>query len=280
MNAKATITLIKCHGLRSWTVVATILSLLSVTSMVRAQTTIIYQDSFSRTGALFGTTPDVVNTGGATYSGADDLQSDGSQVFWTYPNPEVRTNADLTTYSYYENAFLPFTPQAGHVYSLSADIQPLGTNDQWLALGFTGLNAVSNSYFLKDANPFGAPWMLVRGSNRQFQNFAQGGNRGNVNGPGFGMTNVIDYLSIVLDTTTPLWSVSWQTNGVQMLSYTYTANPTINYVGFGADNTVGVLDNFTLLDTVPEPSVAGILALGGALFGLCFWRMSKRKSRA
>src|SRR5580700_8570751 len=58
----------KWRGLRDWIMTAVVLLCLApMASKVQAQTNIIYEDNFARTGLLNGSTPNPVNTGGAVW---------------------------------------------------------------------------------------------------------------------------------------------------------------------------------------------------------------------
>ena len=70
-----------------------------------------------------------------------------------------------------------------------------------------------------------------------------------------------DY-SIVLNRTSPDWSVAFYVNNalVPGSPFTYSTNPTIHDVAFGGI-LLGNVDNFTLSQTVPEPSSVALLGL-------------------
>lgn len=257
-----------------WTVATVALSLLAMAGMARATT--LYQDSFTRTGQLLGSTPDVVDTGGATWLAATNVFLNGSAVNFSgtngYPIPQGSSTL-------FPNAFLSFTPQNGHIYSLSADINMLSGYDSsvaydWVGFGFA-TSAVTDNYFAS----VGADYTMPK-NNTLLQFFAgpgtsnpvKNGGSNNWQGPA---NDVFNSYKLVLDTTTPLWSIALYTNGVEMASATYSSNPSISYVGFGSDKGVAYIDNFTLTD-VPEPSVLGLVALGGLLLGLLQWQKSKR----
>lgn len=212
-------------------------------------TNTIYHDTFSRSEQLNGSPPFPVDTDGATWWGWDQLKTDGSEL--------TLTNANPVNNQMFANAFLPFTPQVGHIYTLSADIRPTGVNGQWLAFGFAA-NALTNAYFAADT--VGVDWMLVRGNDTQYQLFAGPGTTGLIqysggnNWPGSNDTNNFETFSVVLDTTSGNssggWSIGFYTNGVEMASTNYASNPSIQYVGLGADGTIGYFKNFILNDAV------------------------------
>lgn len=99
----------------------------------------IYFDSFARSNgpapaSLDGTAPDVVDTPGATWTAnftmqtvTNDVDGNLSALCQVVPSASL----DPTT------AYLPFTPQAGHVYTLSCDID-IFASSSFLAIGFQG----------------------------------------------------------------------------------------------------------------------------------------------
>jgi Concanavalin A-like lectin/glucanases superfamily/Bacterial Ig-like domain len=256
---------------RNWTMAAFVLPLVFLAGMAQAQVTnIIYEDNFARTGLLSGTTPDTVDTGGATWWACTNnltatpsgLNTDGSEIAATnYPNG---------TQGSYLNAFLPFTPVVGHVYTYTiSEYGILGAN-QWLALGYA-LNELTNNYYA--ATTCGVAWELVRASGANLQSFL---------GPGTGSEvtynlagAVTNTMKIVLDTTTGNaangWTVSWYANGVRFRQTAFAAgNPAIHYVGCGVDDATGYFQKFSLTDyaaassppTITEQPQNATLAVG------------------
>jgi hypothetical protein len=217
---------------------------------VQQTTTTIYQDTFARTGLLIGSAPDTVDVGNATWVGYNQLYTDGSELNLT----------NLPTGGPTPNAFLPFTPQVGHVYTLSCDIEPLTGAAQWCSLGFA-LNPITNNYYA--AVTCGSDWLLVRGNDTQFQIFKGPGTGGLVtytgpgggnNWPAPGNNNAFETFTLVLDTTTGSassgWSMDVYTNQVLAVtvSNAFSPNPAIQYVGLGADAATGNFRNFKLTD--------------------------------
>ncbi len=77
-------------------------------------------------------------------------------------------------------------------------------------------------------------------------------------------------LAVVLDTTESAWTVEWFVNDTSIRSIGYTANPTINYVGFGRLFAAsGTVDDFSLtVSAVPEPASSALVVaaiVGGAI---------------
>jgi hypothetical protein len=220
-------------------------------------TNTIYKDTFSRVGPLIGSAPSPVNAGNAAWVGWTPLNTDGSELALTNATPTGGAAA---------NAFLPFTPQRYHIYTLSCDIEPIAGGNQWLALGFA-LTPATNNYFA--GVTIGVDWCLVRGSDANFQIFAgPGGGQIGGNWPAPGNTNVFGTFSLVLDTTTGNassgWSMAVYTNGVLVVATNnvWSPNPAIQYVGLGADAATGNFRNFTLTDLNYEVIPAALSVTG------------------
>ncbi len=208
-----------------------------------ANASIIYFDDFSGSNdaGLNGTAPDT-RPGSETWTSSDPWKADGS-----------KSGGGNAT------AYLPFTPESGKTYTLSVDVNTTNTGGDWLAVGFTQ-NADTSQVFHSTANTAYA-WVLRKPGNA-LESYLGAGTNGNGN---FTATAGVVSLKIVLDTTTPLWSVEWHTNDTLRRTASFTANPTINYVSFGAFNSgTGTVDNFTL-SVVPEPAALGLLAIGGLM---------------
>ena len=256
----------KWRSLRNWTLAATLLALMPLTGLVRAQVTnVIYQDNFARTGPLDGTAPDTVNTPGATWFACNvprlnaQLQTDGASI--------ALTNVPGTTNGYYLNGFLPFQPQVGHVYSLSCNIRPVSGGNQWLALGFA-THALTNNYYA--TYQCGSGWVLVRGNGGQFSTW------GSLTGSS-PFTNYVgnnfELFTVVLDTsvgngtlppgnTQQGWQIRFYTNNVLVPGGSWTiawGNYPIKYVGIGADAGQGYFQQFTLTDVLMKQGTPTII---------------------
>jgi hypothetical protein len=250
MKAKATSTVISnWRGLGDWTMAAALLALMPLTGMVRAQVTnIIYQDNFARVGPLDGSAPDTVNAPGATWFACNvpglnaQVQTDGASL--------ALTNVPGTTNGYYLNGFLPFTPQVGHIYALSANITPSSGGTNWLALGFA-THALTNKFF--STYQCGSGWLGVRGNGTNWSTW------GSLVGFS-GFTNrfpIAGLFTVLLDTTMGQsqygWQIRFYTNGVLVNGGNQTMqwnNYPIKYVGIGADGAQGYFQNFTLTDVL------------------------------
>ena len=247
------------RGVRNWAKAAALLFILSMAGAVWAQATnTIYQDAFRRTGLLNGSTPSPVDTSNATWYAFSQLITNGSEIAVTNASPSGGN---------YNNAFLPFTPQLGHVYTLSVGVEGTSGGVWWLAFGFAQ-NAIINNWYaaanisvgwlLQRANAQQAQAFLGPGTGNQLSNVAEGGN-----------TNDFITFSIVLDTTTGNassgWTATFYTNGVQVAQGVYASNPSIQYVGVGADSATGYYQNFTLTDYASTPQLTLIHAGANAI---------------
>ncbi len=198
---------------------------------------IIYYDDFSGSSGdhLNGTAPPIRPSSETwtTHEGVSLLgwKADGS--------------ASGTASGQKRNAFLPFTPAPGNIYQLSMGLNP--TSGSWFGLGFSELDGLTNDFWANNA----APWALLRTGRtggdplvtRLGPQLAGPVNHAN-NDPSR-WTGSVD-LKIELDTRPALWEVKWFADGALLRTDSYTANPTINYVGFGSNEAAGSVNNFQL----------------------------------
>lgn len=213
-----------------------ILTAIAVVAMaaVSVNAEVIYSESFSGTGVLDGTAPDV---GTGTWLASVDVNKDG-----TFDDTGASDAAND------DNAFLALTPESGKIYTLSATLtQPAGAS--WVAIGFTD-NAVVTDDFWDNIPTATVPWMLYRSSGEldTYMGPATSGTKvdeGDFSGP--------LSLSIVLNTVQAQWTAKWFVNGTSVRTETFTSNPTgIHYVGFGRDGgTLGTIDDFITVVTTP-----------------------------
>ena len=229
----------------------------------------IYSHNFSGDSGdpLNGTAPDI-RPGTEEWSAHGDWKADGS----------IDTNEDLV------NAFLPFTPVEDRIYRLSLDLNPSlpEASRSWFALGFTQSNPVSDSFIGDNVNA--GPWGFLRVKRTDVSPTegkpivtrhgpASGGVEHHSNVDEDKWTGFVN-LAIELDTRDTLWTATWSANNELLRTHTYTANPAINYVGFGSHGATGWVDNFQLA-IVPEPGTV-ILLVSALACGL-LWRRRRGK---
>jgi hypothetical protein len=225
---------------------------------VHARATVIYSDSFNRTGILNGSAPDVTNVPGQNWIADVSVTTDGSRA----------ADPHLTS------AWLPVTIAANNIYTLQADLDVVRTTDgSWMSLAFS---PTGNTGFGISTNPSVGPWTLQRGDG-----LATDGGDGLFAGPG--TTNVqtigagntgVQTWKIVLDTMAAQWTATFYRDNAQVgMTYTYGTNPSgLSYVGFhDINNDGGFVDNFSFADAVeaiPEPSTFVLASLGLLSLGL------------
>ena len=190
----------------------------------------IYFDDFSGSGAnLNGTTPDITPTGTETWTADGTWKDNGYNAEW---------------WNGYKAGTLPFVPDSGKVYTLSAilDADPLnseGYNSDPIGIGF--------------------------GGGPGFAFYDNGAGTVNSTGPstvdegGYGKGAIS--VAIVLDTTAAAWTVEWFINDVSVRGpEAYAVNPTITTITIWKDWMCGSVDDLTL---TPEPATLSLLVLGG-----------------
>jgi hypothetical protein len=134
------------------------------------------------------------------------------------------------------SALLPFTPENGYVYTLTASVTvPTMTAGQWITLGFAQYNPLLNTApdpRFGSTDVSGNPWTyLTEGSGGDFffpTRATAAGNAALMPSPG------IYTVQLVLNTTDSQWQSSEFVNGTQVgTTYTYASNPVISAVGLG-----------------------------------------------
>ena len=180
---------------------------------------------------IWGTAPNAANSlFGGTNTGTwnDALGVNDTNAF--YANSTVGTGLP-------DSILLPFKPQRGYVYTLTASLTFTGNPGNWVGVGFaqnyTNNAAVGHGRF-SDDSVIGYDWTIVTESSGNVQFFA--GPRGTVqliSQNGFFAAGAGTHaVKVVLDTTGTQWSIASYVDGVQAsTNYTYASNPTIGAVG-------------------------------------------------
>jgi len=200
----------------------------------------IYSESFSGDSGdnLHGTAPDV-RTGSETWIANSEIKADGSIG-----------GSDTAS------AFLPFVPEPGNIYTLSATLdQP--TDGSWAAIGFTD-GSYTNTFW--GTPNYAWPWMLWRTDD---DIDAREGPGVDVGAEILGDYTGMQTLSIVLNTEESDWTAEWFIDGVsqhKITSFSH-GNPTIGHIALGRNNdtVVNRFRSFSLevaeVEEVPEMSV-------------------------
>ncbi len=217
-----------------------------------ALATDIYSDSFpgSSSSPLNGTSPATDSTG----------------AIWNAFLWNADGSINIPNNSGSCNAYLPFMPTSGNIYTLTLGINAT-SGSGWIGLSFlssgTGLTGGGGVALYQNAEPWTADW--VSGNPNAAISTSTGPGTNGVNNwdypyQGTGVQN----LQMVLDTSGMNWTVQFSDNGTNLGSlYTYTTNPVIGDVGFGASAASGQVSNFSLTSSpVPEPTSVGLFALG------------------
>ena len=219
----------------------------------------IYSDTLTGSGsALNGTTVD----SSVTYAGGTN------GVTWTAAGSyNQTTTGTIGTDASKQGAYLPFTPQAGYVYTLTATLEYLGAGGtDWAALGFQTQADLSNSQFHAAAGNAYA-WVLLRKAGGGQPQFFRGPDTTSGGAFATGSQSGLQTVSITLDTRAASWTSSATIGGYTSTTYTYSPNPTdIRYVGFGGVGTISKTTNFSLSAVSANPPV--ITATGSPLSAL------------
>jgi hypothetical protein len=231
---------------------------------------LIYSNCFngSPTASLNGTAPTVANSllGGSSAASWTCTYTNMAGSATVFQNGTIDTNASC--------ALLPFTPQPGCVYLMTASLTIPSGMPNWVALGFTQSaiqtnNANGTVSRFTDNPPGGYAWMGIRA------NTAQGVYGGRGTGSSLGNTTVIpsgtNNLTIVLNTAGPQWTVSAYLGGTitgtniiggtpMGTNFAYGANPPIAFAGIGqtgfAGQSVGGIQwNYWTLSVTQVPAV-------------------------
>ncbi|MGC8625621.1 MAG: hypothetical protein ACP5VQ_10220 [Phycisphaerae bacterium] len=171
-----------------------------------------------------------------------------------------------------ENAFLPFTPVIGGVYTLTVTASPDNNPNasHWLALGFVqngqAVQSIQGFYSgtTTGGTAFGnidaGPWMMQQPN----ATATTGGGGQYFTGPAIAGTNLGEpngvlspaTISVVLNTTAAHWTAQWYVDGkaVGAKPFVYPTKPVITAVGFGGNGALGRVARFKL--TGPAPAIA------------------------
>ena len=244
---------------------------------------ILVEDTFDRgsDGNLAGDSPTTDNIGGLNWEGRyDTAVTDSGKLIMT---PGTGTNINRTFYLDLGATYFSENPD---VYSLSFDVSLSGgapdSSDNWLGFGFVSAPNVSINMSSPDERG-GQPWMQLNQAGDVEVFLGRGGINSVFSGSGYPSGQTYK-LELVLDTTSPNWSVAAFVNDTQLdlnagdpgsMVATYGTNPTgltsiaISPYGDGTVTITG--DNFAL-SNIPEPTTYALLLGVGALVGTCLRR--------
>ena len=219
----------------------------SSVGMVSAAT--IYHDNFTGAAAtpLNGSAPGVGPAG----------------VKWTAGLGWYDSGTQSSSGAGNSNAYLPCTVTAGHVYTLSAGLNPKNAPGGWFGLGFISSTPPTGTTYWFAGSGGGylnaGPWLLVTGTRGDTT-----GNEGQYNpGPGhsggytsFATTTGVQSVSIVLNTTGAHWTFQvFDQNKAVSPIVTFASNPVIVGVALGDNGNPianGKVSNFSLTISSPK----------------------------
>ncbi|HEV2331021.1 MAG TPA: glycosyl hydrolase family 79 C-terminal domain-containing protein [Verrucomicrobiae bacterium] len=197
---------------------------------------IVYSNNFALGGTtnIWGTAPTVANS----YAGGFSSATWNDALGVNDPGALLANGSDTSTQG--DSWILPFNPQSGFVYTLTASLTFSGNPGNWVGVGFAQNDSVNVPVgvgrFADSGNggPCGYDFLILNESSGNVQYFT--GPRGNspaiFNGTGFTGGPQTLTVEVILNTTGSLWSMTAYVNGVQLGSTTtYATVPPIGAVG-------------------------------------------------
>jgi hypothetical protein len=237
---------------------------------------IIYSNNFALGGAvnISNTPPTVANsfaggTNNAVWLDALGINDTGSLL----------ANGSVTS-TLGNSWLLPFTPQAGYIYLLAANVTFTGNPGSWIGAGFAlnyTNNVASGHGRFADDLVAGYDFLILTEASGNVQYFS--GPRANSpaifnsNGafpPGPGTHTIW----LILNTKVSPWSMAGYVDGVQMgKSFTYASNPTIRAVGItqnGLSAPTAVQWNYWTLSAALQPFITQQPASQSLSYGFAY----------
>jgi hypothetical protein len=190
--------------------------------------TIIYSQTFTNGGAtnINETAPTVATD----YAGA------ASSAIWldALPSTMLYANGVVNSASP-DSVLLPFTPENGYVYTLTASVTFTGNPGSWVGAGFAEnyLNAAGTGYARFSDNVAGYDWAILTESSGNLQYFAGPKAAGQLISQNAFFTAGLGTHTLVftLDTTGAAWAISCTVDGKSAGTSTYTTQPKISAFG-------------------------------------------------
>jgi hypothetical protein len=217
-----------------------------------------------------------VTLNGTVPTAANSLAGGVNSALWTCTYTNGAANVVLANGTLGNNAgsvLLPFTPQLGCIYYMTASLTVPASMGNWVAMGFSQFNTQTNvqgySRFA-DNPPNGYAWMYAQAG---IGETLCGGPKATVTTTstpvvmsGAGTYN----LEVILNTVGAQWTVSAFINGTQLgTNIVYATNPTIGYAGIGqnAGPLAGIQWNSWALSVTQVPAVSTNYWAGPAASG-------------
>jgi len=160
-----------------------------------------------------------------------------SQFGTVYLDGTIGTNASV--------ALLPFTPEPGFIYTLTASLNQTVTPASWVCLGFSEYDTqVSSGTARFDDNPpNGYAWLYIGSPNVDaiFETGPSGSSGPDGTGAsGFPGPSQSTFQIILNTLTNNAWTAAaYDANGNGIMTNVYSSNPPIHYFGMGENNLAG-----------------------------------------
>lgn len=257
--------------------IATGLALCGLALPLVGQTLISHDFGGSGSADLDGVAADLYDSSAAELSsaaGADQWQANSIYK----ANGDVNPGAPTSTTQ--GGAYLPFVPQVGKIYEITATFtfNPNGADNEFIGFGFSRDNDINDN--LQDSLD-GFSWIVQRGINGSPGRYFHGA--GAFGGDNFTVTrNTPQTFSVLLNATDPdstKWSGEGYLNGTLVGSFATPANGNPGFIDYVAltKNVGDVSGNFDSFEVsiIPEPSATGLIF--GGLTGLLLLR--RRRAR-
>lgn len=263
------------------TLAAILLGLVALSTHALAANTLIYDD-FSRTGTLSLSTP-VTTVAGAKWQALNNATAST----WSTSGTVLTAGLDQQQTAAIDLGAGYFSTHAG-TYTLSAEItMTSGSTGKWLSLGFIQTGAISSGLGgAMNGSDAGWPWILLRdnGGVSVFGGPTTSNSLASLGAGSFTVGSPLT-LSLVLNTSLTNWTLDAYVGATQLdlngatvgSTYTFSSNPDIQYVGLsdsGGGSGLQSVDNFTLVTSVPEPSIGALFV--PALLTLVFLSKKRR----
>lgn len=215
------------HAMRAWRdLLLAGMTTLFLCSPGHAQT--IYSNTFNGGAVNINQKAPTVATDDAG-AASSAIWRDAANSTMLYTNGTVNTIAG-------DSALLPFTPENGYIYTLTASVTFSGNPGSWVGAGFAQnyTYAGSGNSQFNQSGINGYDWAILTESSGNVQYFSgPSGTNQLFNQNGFFAAGPGTHtLTLTLNTTGPQWVISCFVDGNQAgSSYTYTTQPTITAFG-------------------------------------------------
>jgi len=193
--------------------------------------TIIYSNSFNADAlSVGGLLPTAFNDLYGTNEWILTFSNNAANAGTVYANGALGTNAG--------NALLPFTPEPGFIYTMTASLTALSSMNDWVSMGFTEYGAqqsVEGFTRFDDNPPNGFAWMYVQNTLGVFEAGPSGtGASTSISSVPLPSALTPVTLQIILNTiTNNAWVSSASINGTGIGTNVYSSNQPIAYAGIG-----------------------------------------------